>query len=460
MNLKPLVVVLLLAPALHAQVSLTSAVDLALRHSPRLKIAEADVQKTRAALAETKDVFIPSFAISGGYGQSIGYSPNPPTLFAINGQSLVYSGSQLPYIHSARLVFNAARLSFLDMREAVAEDVALAYSDLLKDQQREEALQQELEESTKLVGIIEDRVDAGRDPHIDLTQAMLNVANLRVVRLHALGDTLNDRKHLADLVGEPSGIVRLSGGFPAGPLPADILQPEAGYANAAVTAAFLSAQAKQQQAIGDSKYLYRPTIQSFAQYNYYATFTDSFKQLRRPNPHPPDSCIANPNGPLCTIPISAQQYAFGVQLTLPLFDRGRRDRNRESIMDASHALHEAEQAQVVAADGQSRLRRSFEVLDAQKDAAALARQLAQEQLEIIELQLKAPVAGAPVLTPKEQQNARIAERERYLTVIDTNYQLRKSQISLMRQTGRLIEWLNGAGLITPPPPPVPTLLMP
>ena len=448
MTFRPWLLLCLAAPALHAQVSLTSAVDLALRHSPRVKMAEADVQKTRAALAETKDVFIPAFSISGGYGQSVGYSPNPPTLFSINGASLVYSGSQVPYIHSARLGFNAARQLFMDTREAVAEDVAITYSDLLKDQQREDTLQQEMDETAKLVGILQDRVDAGRDPRIDLTQARMNAANLRVSRLRAADDTLDDRKHLADLIGEPSGIIRVSGGFPDTALPAATLQPEAGYANAAVNAAFLTAQAKQQQAIGDSKYLYRPMVQSFVQYNRYATFTDSFKEL----------AIFDTNNQ--RVHIGPTQYAFGVQITLQLYDRGRRDKNRESIMDASHALHEAEQAQVTAADGQSRLRQSLDLLEAQAEAAKLAQQFAQEQLELIELQLNAPVAGTPVLTPKEVQNARIAERERYLTVIDANYQLRKSQISLMRQTGRLMEWLNSSGLITPPQPPVPTLRHP
>ncbi len=450
MTLKPFALALALAapPALHAQVSLTSAVDLALRNSPRVKMAEADVQKSRAALAETKDVFIPSFSAGAGLGQSYGYSPNPPTLFFATGQSVIYSASQLPYIHSARAGFNAARQSFEDVREAVAEDVALTYSDLLKDEQREDALQQQVDDTARLLTIIEDRVNAGHDPHIDLTQARLNAAQLRISRLHAHDDTLNDRKHLADLIGQPPGIVRVTGAFPDTPLPLDVVQPEAGYANAQVAAAFLSAHAKQQQAIGDSKYLYRPSVSLFLQYNRYATFTNSFQQLT----------ILDTNNN--RINIGANQYAFGFQFNLPIFDRARRDRNRETIADASRTLHEAELAQVNAADGQSRLRHSLEELQAQSEAATLSQQLAQEQLEIIELQLKAPVSGVPILTPREEQNARIAERERYLTVIDANFQLRQAQISLLRQTGRLLEWLSSSGFTPPPPPAIPTLKHP
>ena len=433
-----------LTPLAHAQVSLPSAVDLALRHSPRVKMAEADVQKSRAALAETKDVFIPSLSAGAGLGQSYGYSPNPPTLFYATGQSIIYGASQLPYIHSARAGYNAARRSFDDVREAVAEDVALTYSELLKDKQREDALSQQTADSNRLIAIVEDRVHAGRDPHIDLTQVKLNAAQLHITLLHAQDDTLNDLKHLADLIGEPADIVHIADSFPPEPLPQQAIKPDPGYANGAVAAAFLTAQAKQQQAIGDSKYLYRPSVSLFLQYNRYATFTNSFHTLEG----------------IDGTAIGANQYAFGFQFNLPIYDRARRDRNRESIAEASRSLHEAELAEVNALDGQSRLRHNLEELTAQTQAATLSQQLAQEQLDIIELQLKAPVGGAPILTPREEQNARITERERYLNVVDANFQLRQAQISLMRQTGQLLEWLTTAGLMVPPPPPVPTLKHP
>ncbi|HTF64641.1 MAG TPA: TolC family protein, partial [Edaphobacter sp.] len=50
----------------NAQVSFTSAISLALQNSPRVKIAESDVQRAQAALAVTKDIFIPSVLAAGG----------------------------------------------------------------------------------------------------------------------------------------------------------------------------------------------------------------------------------------------------------------------------------------------------------------------------------------------------------------------------------------------------------
>jgi len=45
---------------LPAQVSLTTVVDLAQRNSSAVKLAEADLQKAQAALAQTKDALCPA----------------------------------------------------------------------------------------------------------------------------------------------------------------------------------------------------------------------------------------------------------------------------------------------------------------------------------------------------------------------------------------------------------------
>ena len=54
------------------------------------------------------------------------------------------------------------------------------------------------------------------------------------------------------------------------------------------------------------------------------------------------------------------------------------------------------------------------------------------------------------MTPKDEQNQRIAEREKYLAVVDSNFQLRQAEINLLRQTGQLEQWLRRAVLGTDP----------
>ncbi len=408
-----------------AQVSITTAVDLALRNSPRVKMAEAEVTRTRALIAESKDVFIPSLVAGAGLGEAYGYTPNPPTLFNLNAGSLAYNASQFDYIRSAREGFVAATDSLEDTRQAVAEDAAVTFLSLDRDLQRERVLGQEAEYSTRLVTIVEDRVAAGRDTQIELTQARLSAAQLRLARLRTQDDTASDRAHLARLLGIQPASLTTEGGFPAAAPP--VTASPGPYANPAVAGAFASARAKQESAWGDARYLYRPQFSLVIQYNRYATFTSAFKTLKM------------------AYSIGANEGVFGVSIVLPLYDRGRRAKAAETAAEAARALHEAETAQMNALDGQSRLTHSMEELRARAEVATLEQQLAQQQLDALMVQLDSPPMGnGPQMTPKDEQNSRIAERERYLGVIDATFQLHQAEINLLRQTGQLVDWLRSS----------------
>jgi outer membrane protein TolC len=433
----------LCAPAsrAHAQISLNTAVDLALTNNPRIKMAQADAARAQAALSESKDVYIPSLNAGAGLGQAYGYSPNPPTLFNFTAGSLVYGASQFSYIRSAHAGLSAAQLALEDVREAVAEDAALTFVALDKDQRREQALNQQSNDAEKLVEIVSDRFDAGQDTRIDLTQAKLTAAQIRLNTLHAHDDTANDTAHLQRIMGIPAGPLQVAGGFPATPFPADIASQQQGaLANASVASAFASARAKLQQANGDSRFLYRPQISLVIQYSRYATFTNAFISLQNEYKNPTTGNTT----------IGANEEVIGVQIGLPLFDKARKAKARETAAEAVHSLQEAENAQITVLDAQTRLSHTITELQARAEVATLQEQLAQQQLDIVDFQLTHPNPGTPPMTPKDQQNQRIGERDKYLDLVETNFELQQAEISLLRQTGRLREWLHQAALTQSP----------
>ena len=92
------------APALlQAQVSLATVVDLAQRNSSAVRLAEADVQKAQAALAQTQDAYIPNFVIGSGFGYFHRLSHRTqPSVGSATMQSLVFSLSQRQYIKAAQ----------------------------------------------------------------------------------------------------------------------------------------------------------------------------------------------------------------------------------------------------------------------------------------------------------------------------------------------------------------------
>jgi outer membrane protein TolC len=423
-------VFLLLAPYAHAQISLTTAIDLALRSNPRVLGAKDDVNKARAQLSQAHDAYIPAVSIGAGLGQAYGYLPSPPTLATANAGSIVFNLSQFDYIRSAKEGVQAALLALDDAQEQVAEDTALAYIALDNDQQHEQVVRQQTGFAGALVTIVQDRVDAGQDTQIDLTQAKLTAAQLRLSELKEQDDIEVDRDHLARLIGlPPASSLKTDGTLPAIVVPQDtIAKTPDGYANSAVASAFANAEAKRQQAKGESRSGFWPQINFIAQYNRYATFTNSFGTLET----------------FSGAHIGADEAAFGVLISLPFFDKGRGDRGRIATAEASRALHDAQNAQIDALDSQTRTRHTIDELKAQADIATLQQQLAQQQLDALRVQLQSGNGNpnGPQMSPKDEQTARIAERDKYLAVLDASFQLRQTQIQLLRQSGELESWFK------------------
>jgi outer membrane protein TolC len=309
----------------------------------------------------------------------------------------------------------------------------LTFVALDHDQQREAVIEQQTQYAATLLNIVQERFDAGRDTQVDLTEARLAAAQLRLGLLRAQDDTANDRDHLGHLIGLPSIGIHADGGFPSAPPSTDNSSQGSGPANAGVASAFANASAKMLQARGDARYLYRPQINSVVQYQRYASFTNSFKQLKDLNQT-----------------IGSNEAALGVQITIPVFDKFHQAKARETAADAAHALHEAENSQIQVLDNQSRLRHSVAELQLRAEVAGLEQELSQQQLDVLRVQLQAGNPNGPQMSPKDEQNARIAERNKYLTVVDTSFQLHQAEINLLRQQGRLEDWLKSATL-TPPP---------
>ncbi len=313
-------------------------------------------------------------------------------------------------------------------------DTALAFIALDHDQQREKAITQETDFANTLINIVQRRLDAGEGTQIDLTQAKLTAAQSHVAAMKADDDVQYDREHLGHLIDLPAASLSIDGGFPPAPLPDETAQPTStgGYVNAAVAAAFATADARRQQAAGQARFRFWPEINLVAQYNRYATFTDSFAQLQK---------IDTINGRTA---LTANEGAFGIQITLPVMDKERAAKAREAAAQAAKLFHDAQTAQLDALDGASHLRRSISEMRAQAEVDSLQQQLAQQQLDITRLQLQSGNGNpaSPQLSPAEEQKALIAERD--IALIDANFQMRQAEIQLLRQTGDLETWLKSS----------------
>lgn len=409
-----------------AQISFTTAIDLALKNSSKVLAAQAVAAKAQAALEGAKDAYIPTLVGGSGLGYSYGFPVGQPSIFNFTSQSLLFNFSQPDYIRAAHAALDAANLALKDARESVAEDTALTYIALDRDTEREAALGDQSGYAKQLVRIVQERLNAGQDTAIALTTAQLTAARIRLAALHAGDETMTDREHLAHLTGIPARDLTIdSSSVPAIAAPTDPTSAESPSTSPAVDAAYATAHAKKLIANGDARYLWRPQIFFAAQYNRYTKYNNYdlyYKHFQHNN------------------------AGIGIEIQLPIFDAVHRAKARESAAEAVRALHEADDARDLFLEGRKKLERATAELAAQAEVATLDQQLAQQQLDALKVQLASGVgnpSGAQ-MTPKDEALSRIAERSKFLDVLEAQYQLRKAEIHLMRQTGELETWLKSA----------------
>jgi outer membrane protein TolC len=396
---------------------LASAVDLALRSNPKILAAQADVAKAHASIDAARDAYIPVVSATGGVGESKGVPLGVPVIFSLSSNSLVFNFSQRDNLRAAEAGLHAANLTLLDLRDQVAEDVVVTYL--------------QLGYANRLVAIVQDRLDAGQDTRIDLLHARRTAKQIELQQLQVQDqlNTLSD--HLARLIGLPGNQLKtVPDSIPALPSVSALntaLQQTETEDSFGIKAAFANAHSKLELAFGESRYRFRPQVSLGASYDRISTdFTDYTNYY-------PGFTTQSQNA-----------YSIGISITLPIIDRTHDAHAREDAAGASQAYFTALDQRNLFREGRVKLQHGAAELQARTELAAIDRDLAQEDLKTILLQLSGPGStdGTKQLSPKDEQNARLQERAKTLDLLDAEFQLRQTQVNLMRQTGQLDLWLR------------------
>jgi outer membrane protein TolC len=402
-----------------AQVSFYTAVDLALRNSAQVRLSAAQVQHAEAAVMESVDAYKPSFSVGSSLGYSYGFPVGQPSVYSVAANSLAFSFSQPDYIRAARAALVAAQLQLKDTRQQVILEAATDYIQLVTLNQQITALDQETGYVSKLVEIETDRVDAGLDSKVELTQARLTEAQIALRRLHLLDQADLVRVRLAHLTGlKPGDIVSEPQTIPKAP---EVSEPDGTEGNSGIKAAYASANSKLYLAYGDARQNNRPTFGFGLEYNRYAKFNNYNEYYLR---------------------FQHNNFNVGIQITLPLFDATRKARAMGSSAGAAEAHAQADQLRDQTGEQILQLQKNIAELVAQEQVAELQDQLSQDQLDAIttQLQLGNGSVGGPAPLPKDQQGAHIRERSHFVDMLETRFQLTQSRLALLRSTGRIEDW--------------------
>lgn len=410
-------------PTLADPLPLKQAVELALAHSPAAAAAAAQQHEAAAAYLETRDQYLPQVTAGSGLGGSWGFPLSlegaPPSLFNVTAQSALINPALRDFVRSSKEQANASLFQAQDQREQVMQDTVITYAELAKWEAMIAELRQSAANAETTKGIITERIHAGIDTQIEDKKAQLAIARtkLRMAQAEGAMDVL--REHLASLTGlKATSIEIVAESIPALPQVVEKdedIQQEAIDSSPALKAAQIKARAQYLQAQGEHRSLW-PSIDFAAQYAVLSNFnnySEFYKTFERNN------------------------ASVGVSIRFPFLNPSQHAHAQQADAAAFRAKQDAENAQNQISEQTLKLQHSVEQLAAAQEVASLEYQLAQSNLQAVEIRMNTTNANIHDL-----EDARAQTSERYYTLQDANFQLEQAQIALLRATGHLQSWLG------------------
>jgi outer membrane protein len=393
-----------------------TAIQLAIRNSAQMEIAVSEQGKAYAGYLEARNQFIPQVYLGSGIAGSFGFPLGAPSIFNVSSQSLLYNPAARDFARAAKTDFRAAQYNKDERRSQVVLDAALTYTELDKLISAVSLLQQQESAALRVEDIVNQRIQAGIESQVEGTRAKLNTARIRLKLAEVRSNIENLRIHLGALTGLPAAqIETVRESIPQ--LPAvsqdDDLLTKTVSISPLYKSAVETANAKALRASGEHKQL-RPAIDLVGQYALFSKYNNYEEFYRK---------FTRNNG------------AFGVQIRVPFLNRGQSAHAEQADADAVRAQREADTVKEQVSTETVKLQRQVAQLDAAKEVARLEYQLARADTETVTAHVEAGTA-----TLRDQEQARLAENDKYSALLDTTYDLEKGQMQLLRAIGEIENW--------------------
>src|ERR1700687_2543203 len=311
--------------------SLERAIRLALTHSTGPASANADVQHAFASYRELHNNYLPQLILGSGLGWTYGYplsiEGSAPALANVVAQSSVFNPSQRQFMNAAKTDWHAFEFQDKDQRNAVIQDVALTYAELVKWEARLARLQQDEAEARQMEQAVAERLQEGVDSGVDLNKAKLVAARVRLHQTEAHGSADVLRRHLSTLTGVPVSSIELAPEtIPALPPVAaeEELSEKAIATSPVIKFAEQHSLAEAMRALGERRALY-PSVDFSAQYARFSTFNNYTRFF-------PAGTFQKDNA------------TIGIALKIPLFNASQRARAEAADAGALKAKKQSEAA--------------------------------------------------------------------------------------------------------------------
>jgi outer membrane protein len=400
-----------------------TAVQLAIKNSAATGISRYDVEKAMATTQQSRAFFMPAMIFGSGLGFSYGFPLSlegaAPSIFNVNIQEGLFNLAQRENVKAARMEQAMSGTQSADRRNDVIVETALAYMQLDLLQSSLTIQNEQQAAAAKYQDIATQRAQAGLDSQVEITRAKLAVARTRLDIAQTRGAADQLRMRLSQLTGLAADeIVTDTESIPSLPavsqeqdLPAEALKT-----NYVAKLADQTATAKEHRAKAERMGLY-PSVDLVAQYAVlarYNNYDEFFNKFQRNN------------------------VTAGVAIRFAFLNPAQHAASDAAKADWNKALEEAKSVKQQVSADTLKLQRSVEQLAAAREVADLEHQLAQADIDAAHAKIESGQA-----TLKDEQNARVAEHQRYTALLSSSFDLDKVQVQLLRQLGNLEKWALG-----------------
>jgi outer membrane protein len=424
---KSWLICLLSAVALQAEVrtmTLRETVSMALLQNPDLIVARFDQVKAKYAVLIASDPFRPKVTGGSGAAWNTGYPVNingqPPSIFAAQTQMSIYNKSQRYRVAESRENARGAEIELTRQQDDVAYRAASLWLDAQQSAETAEVAQRQVESLVKLRDATQARLEEGRAIPLDLKRVDRDLARARQ-RSESLGaDQENAEISLAVVLGfTADDRVRAAR---EDRVTAEVPASESATVESAVNnSKEIHSLESQMQSKGFEIRAYKaaryPTVDLVAQYNLLAkyNFQDFFGGRFQRN-----------NGQL------------GASVTVPLL-----------VGPAARAYVQQAETELAKLRAQVNQVRGRIAVDTHRDfqqvrKAESARTVARADLDVAREELSVLLArfeeGRVPMSDVEQ--ARIQESEKWIAFYESQHNLERVKLNLLRQTGTLVAALQ------------------
>jgi outer membrane protein TolC len=406
------------------QLPLKRAVELALAHSTTMETSHIDEQRAFASYHELRNQYLPQLAVGSGLGKSYGYplslEGSAPSIVNTTAQSALFNPALRDFVRAAKTEWQGTTVQTKDQRNQVIQDTVLSYAELSKWETLMAHLSHDYEDALKTEQTVNQRVLAGVDNPLLRNQARLSAARVYLHISQAQGAIDVLRNRLSQMTGLPAAAIEtVPESIPALPevKQEDNLAARSTQDNPLIQIADIRASALALRARGEHRTMW-PTVDFAAQYALLATF-NNYQHFFQPGSFQPNNATV------------------GVEIRFPFFNPSQRAHAEAADATALHARKDVETTRNQVSEQTLKLQRSVGQLAAAQQVVDLEYQIAKSNLDATQTRVDSGSA-----TLHDLDDARSQVNERYDALQDTNFELQRARISLLRATGELEAWVG------------------